>query len=358
MSDVNIETLVCHGLGGNYKNDYKFDYASLLDTFKSDIREKMRGEITAEYFISLYRLNQILEHKEIYTYTDIKDKELPLYNEGEKMGTYNGENSICFAQKGKSFEFPEGVTMSCDYGGGYGNYIEKDISIMLQNDKSFKELPRSKQFEGIMPDEIRIEGSIKDPNIASIGVPLIHELKWYRKEGERINKLQQYKNIVGLIRKMLDTNGYNQAYIVDSVTGYDLEDPNIMRIIDEALKERESKIMWGWKRDEYQENDYYIEGDITDKYRSFCKQLPNSGFLITSDGQITYLNYPHSLEWDMPTATYIKDFIKNNNMNAVMVYASIGANPFLVLKSMDEREILDKREQILEEREDEIIKYK
>lgn len=358
MADVDFENVICHGLGGIGRRTYDYDDEALINTFQPEQRQKIeelkKNKHTSRFLLGIYRLNQILNYKAIYTMKDIKEKELPIFNKGEKIGDYNSADTISFAIKGKNFERQLGTSISCE--SGYDYFIADNISIMLANDVKFANLPRSANNEGIEPDEVRIAGTIEKPNIISVGVPLINNLLWRKRRGERIDKVHSYKEMITCIRELLNEYGYSNVSIVDSLKGYDLEDKDILAIIDKELQKSEYETFWSWI-DEFGDSDNYIEGDICEAYRKFCDASPNHGFQVKEDGQITVLDYPHAISWwDSKIASYIKEFIEQNRMNAIMVNATIGNNPFMVLKSMTEEEILSARGTILEEKRNEKIK--
>lgn len=350
MSDVNIENLICHGLGGIGLGNYiQYSSESIVNSCDENYRSsllKCKSDKNIDKFLfSLYRLNQILRYRTIFTFDGLKKQGLPLFNSNEKIGDYNSDNSLCFAMKDQKFEQPEGITPSSDYGGGFGNFIKNNISIMLANDKNFANLHRSKNYDGIMRDEIRIEGSIENPNIIAVGIPLITSLEKYKSRGERFDKLYSYEYMMTFIRELLDFYGYENVSVVDSSYGYNLENKEILEIIKTNLNESESRITWPWVDKLSGDWDYYLAGDIRDDYKAFCESSPNHGFTVTKDGQITCLDFPHALPWDIYIAENIKNFIDENKLGAIQVNASIGAHPFIVVNGMSERQILDKREE-------------
>ena len=353
MSDISIKNVWAHGLGGitARRGETEYPYEEILKSFNEEDRpmvEKIkRSKHMSEFLIDLYRLNQILQHHAIYTFQDVKEKGLPLFNQGEKIGDYNTDNSLCFAKKGAIIDSMESTSGD----NGYIQWIQNSISVMLADDMRFANLPRSNNNEKKTQDELRIEGSIQQPNIISIGMPFMERLTTCKKEGERTEKINESLEMIGLMRNLLERNDYRNASIVDAEYGYDLENQELMRIVKEQVRKSDSRITWEWVDKTFGKQDYYLMQDIQEAYETMCDNSENHGFMIKQDGPITCLDYPHAIEWSDTTASFIKEYMQANGMNAVMVNAFIGSKPFMVLASMSEEDILEKRRELLLEEE-------
>ena len=210
---------------------------------------------------SLYRLQNILRDNMIECFSDIIKSGKPTFNGGKRIGSYNSDDEICFAMRNHDFhenlssEYGSRSPFACDTGGAYFNFISHSISVMLAYDDTFKSYDVSNESDSkyddnyvVFRDEIRIKGSIKKPNIVAIGIPMINDM-----DGSLVVRkiFEFYRELIRLIRYMLDLYNYHDVMIVDNKEGYNLESPIVMNAIEKSLSNKDSyKYDYRW-RDQY-----------------------------------------------------------------------------------------------------------
>ena len=247
MIKINLNEFVCHGLSGMHWQNYisENETEKIIRAFDSKFYDELKNlKCDSSIIFGLYRLQQILKKKKIETYSDVLNSSDELIiNDGNKLGVYNASNEICFAMPNAEFhkDLPANISLSCDAGGAYGCFIKEAISVMLKYDDEFKEHKKSENLNGIFQDEIRIEGSINNPKIFAVGIPLTNSITSIKTPGKRNEELDNWIRIISFVRNMLNSFGYQTVYIVDSIEGYNLENPEIINIYKQTIAKGEQK---------------------------------------------------------------------------------------------------------------------
>ena len=195
----------------------------------------------------LYRLIRILKIHQIETLEDVKNKPGALIiNSGENLGDFNHQDELCFSTPNKTSI----NGMSCDYGGSWALFIEQAVGIVLPYDEVFGGYNKSDNYNGIFEDEIRIKGSIDNPNIYAISLPVTSEVGNEKDKTSRLRSLEYWKTNISIVKAILEKLGYPDVHIVDSMSGYNLEDTEVIQgfkaVIEgrEGIKESINYINW------------------------------------------------------------------------------------------------------------------
>lgn len=255
MDCIDIDNEVaCHGFGG-IKGRKVFKAEEYLLDINLQFRDKLK-DILEKYYsflehgqdgliaYSICRLQDVLKSRKIKSRSE--SKKTPngvIVHDAREYGIFNLEDEICFSVRNHEFYDKNDLKTAffCDVGDSYANFVRRNISIMLAYDGLFKSYPKSDNINEIYQDEVRIKGSIDDPRIIAIGIPLIADMEFTTLCHGRIGKAEFYRQLVVLIRMMLDYYNYHDVLIIDSELGYNLEQPEILEAIDEGIRESESK---------------------------------------------------------------------------------------------------------------------
>ena len=255
MEKVDFSKYACHGLAGmedNFKqsNAYKEQElrriitAAILDEIGefNPNYDKARGNLTrssngivakfcnisgfnSRILFGLYRLIYVLKTHSIETFEDVLKGQKPLViNEGNQLGVFKCQNILCFAVKGAKLN-PLVNGKSCDPKGAWGLFIEDSISVVLPYDDCFKAYKKSDELDGIFDEEIRIEGSIRPPKIYAVSLPVTYGVG---NSPNRRYTIQYWRNTVEFIRHLLTIYDYKDVFIVDSMSGYNLENKEVI----------------------------------------------------------------------------------------------------------------------------------
>ncbi len=95
---------------------------------------------------------------------------------------------------------------------------------------------KSDDLNGIFVEEIRIKGSIDRPNIYAVSLPVTCKIGKIQKKSDRLENLEYWKSNIRFVREILKLFGYPEVHIVDSISGYDLEDEEIMKAYKKVIE--------------------------------------------------------------------------------------------------------------------------
>ena len=263
MKKINFSDYVFHGLGGmsmqfekredeerrlsnklrnailseivnfdtNYDKDtqrLKMPSNGIVSKFQNYIKDSKINDSNLRMLFEIHRLIKILKEHKIKTFEDVLKEQNPLLiNDEKQLGSFNNSDIICFIVKGTDNPW-----------GAWRLFIEDAISIVLPYDNCFNTYKKSDDMKGIFRSELRIKGSIENPNIYAVSLPVTYSV------GNSLSRCETMKYWLGaieFIRQLLNTYSYKNVCIVDSMSGYDLENKEVINAYAKVINDSQHK---------------------------------------------------------------------------------------------------------------------
>lgn len=288
MKIINLRNYVFHGLGGmdiqfekgeeeakdlseklintilSEIGDYDTDDDKDMKRLKmlcNEIVEKSQNYIKSfningfnlRMLFGIHRLIKTLKEHKIKTFEDVLKEQNPLIiNNGKQLGMLNNPDTICFVKKETDSQW-----------GAWRMFIEDAISVSFPYENYLNSYKKSKYC---FTSELRIKGSIEIQNIYAVSLPVTYSV------GNCLSRpdiMEYWLRVIQFIRLLLNAYDYKNVHIVDSMSGYDLENKEVIDAYEKVINDSQHKFE---KPNDSLENSF-DKNTFFNGLRAFEKQL-------------------------------------------------------------------------------------